>query len=242
MERMDDKFKTHRSSNSGRLLFGLILLVLGSMMIARHFHWLDYDVYNIVFSWQMLLIAIGSIGLLNSRHNASNYILIFIGLFFMLTKIPDLHFDARRLFWPFIFIFMGLLILTRHGKYRGKHWQFNRKGTSSDFLDDTVVFGGGRINMTTKEFKGGRITSIFGGSEYNFHQAELADGENVLDVFHVFGGSKLLIPPDWNVKIDVMAIFGGYSDKRINIADANSNKQLYIKGMVIFGGGEIKTA
>src|SRR4030042_3933753 len=108
MERIDGNFRTCRSSNSGRLLFGLILLFIGGMMIAKHLHWMDYNVYNIVFSWQMLLIAIGGIGFLNNRNNAINYILIFTGLFFMLSRIPGLHFNAGRLFWPFVFIFIGI--------------------------------------------------------------------------------------------------------------------------------------
>ena len=242
MERIDGQNKIPRSSNAGRLLFGFILLFIGGMMIARHFHWFDYDVYNIVLSWQMLLIAIGGIGLLTNKHNGINYILIFIGLFFMLNKVPAFDYEIKRLFWPFIFIFLGILILTRHGKFFGKYSRFDQKGSAADYIDDTNVFGGGKVNISTKQFRGGRITSIFGGSEYDFRIADLAEGISEIDIFHLFGGSKLLVPPDWDVKIDVIGIFGGFSDKRTNISDPKTNKKLYIKGLAVFGGGEIKSA
>ena len=64
----------------------------------------------------------------------------------------------------------------------------------------------------------------------------------LLDVFFVFGGTKIVAPADWKIKIDVVSIFGGFSDKRSNYpADTNnSEKVLFIKGMTVFGGGEIK--
>jgi predicted membrane protein len=84
---------------------------------------------------------------------------------------------------------------------------------------------------------------FLGGSTFDLMDAELSPGTNVLDMFCLFGGSKIIIPSNWKVKIEVTAIFGGYSDKRKlpqNYADSN-NKELIIKGVVIFGGGEIKS-
>jgi hypothetical protein len=45
-----------------------------------------------------------------------------------------------------------------------------------------------------------------------------------------------------NVKVKVTAIFGGFSDERKVLADneANNGKELIVKGLVLFGGGEVK--
>ena len=42
--------------------------------------------------------------------------------------------------------------------------------------------------------------------------------------------------------IDVVSIFGGFSDKRHDFTDESKkeNKELHIKGLLMFGGGEIK--
>jgi predicted membrane protein len=75
-------------------------------------------------------------------------------------------------------------------------------------------------------------------------KAKLAPGDNYIDVFCLFGGMKLIVPEGWNVKIRVMSLFGGFSDKhRFKSPESATEKesQLIIKGTVIFGGGEIKS-
>ena len=71
---------------------------------------------------------------------------------------------------------------------------------------------------------------------------ELAPGKNELDLFIMFGGYEIRVPQDWNIIVDVVPLFGGFSDKRIK--DPNrvyeDDKVLVIKGLVLFGGGEIK--
>ena len=76
----------------------------------------------------------------------------------------------------------------------------------------------------------------------NLNNADLDWGTNVLDVFVMFGGCDIRVPSDMNVKVKVTAIFGGFSDERkvINENEANNGKELVIKGLVLFGGGEVK--
>jgi len=56
---------------------------------------------------------------------------------------------------------------------------------------------------------------------------------------------KLIVPEGWTVRIKVMSLFGGFSDKhRFRLPDSDtsdSSSQLIIKGTTIFGGGEIKS-
>jgi len=103
------------------------------------------------------------------------------------------------------------------------------------------IFGGGDRVISSRNFKGGRLTAIFGGSKYNMMNAQLAKGRNMIDIFTIFGGCKFIIPPDWEVKIEVSAIFGGFSDKRLIPRDIprDPSRELIIKGVAIFGGGDI---
>ncbi|MNT98375.1 hypothetical protein D3C72_2409480 [compost metagenome] len=58
----------------------------------------------------------------------------------------------------------------------------------------------------------------------------------------MFGGVKIIVPPSWEVKSDVVAIFGGLDDKR-SIGPMNNTeprKILKIEGVTIFGGVEIR--
>jgi predicted membrane protein len=75
-------------------------------------------------------------------------------------------------------------------------------------------------------------------------KAKLAPGENVIDVFCLFGGMKVIVPEGWTVKIRVLSIFGGFSDKhRYKFPENNVDQgsQLIIRGTAVFGGGEIKS-
>jgi predicted membrane protein len=74
-------------------------------------------------------------------------------------------------------------------------------------------------------------------------KAQLEPGTNVIDVFCLFGGTKLIIPEDWNVKIRVTSIFGGFSDKRHIMPETRISEetQLVITGLTMFGGGDIKS-
>ena len=63
----------------------------------------------------------------------------------------------------------------------------------------------------------------------------------MLEMICVFGGSTLIVPADWNVKVEMFSIFGGFEDKRVT-GQVDYNKTLILKGVAIFGGGEVKTS
>jgi hypothetical protein len=62
----------------------------------------------------------------------------------------------------------------------------------------------------------------------------------MIEVVFIFGGSTMLVPADWNIQVEVFNIFGGYVDKRIS-SQIDPNKTVIIKGVTIFGGGEVKS-
>ena len=142
------------------------------------------------------------------------------------------------MFWPMIFIIIGLAILFRRGGHRNVQISDNQ-----NYIDELSVFGGSERLITSKEFRGGKVTYIFGGSTINLTQSELAKGRNIIDVFTMFGGGKFIVPRDWDVKVEVTSVFGGFSDKRLTDPNViyDPAKQLVIKGFVIFGGGEIQS-
>lgn len=113
-------------------------------------------------------------------------------------------------------------------------------GADIDRLEDMNVFGGSDKIITSRNFQGGSIISIFGGGKYDLRQAEISNQRCELEVVNVFGGSNLIIPGDWNVKTEVVGIFGGFSDKRV-VMNTDPNKTIIIKGVAIFGGGDIKS-
>ncbi|UII28457.1 cell wall-active antibiotics response protein [Fulvivirga maritima] len=83
---------------------------------------------------------------------------------------------------------------------------------------------------------------MFGGSTIDLRNANLHPGVNVLDLFAMFGGTSIIVPPDWTVHVEVSAVLGGFSDKRVSALKVvpDPEKTLIIKGFVMFGGGDVK--
>lgn len=110
-----------------------------------------------------------------------------------------------------------------------------------DVIDATAIFGGVNKSIFSKNFRGGDITNIFGGTELDFTHADI-NQRAIIDVTQVFGGTKIIVPANWQVIVDMSAIFAGTDDKRMkNIQTAKSDKVLIIKGVSLFAGLEIRS-
>jgi len=264
--------KTPQKSN-GHLIGGVVVLTIGLLFLLKNMDFLSPELHHYIFSWKTLLIGIGILNLTLARNNVAGIILIAIGTFFWLPDWFDLSLRAGQLFWPVVIIIVGIALLFK--RPNNNHPPFNRRkhkwdkrpvdpihpipntgdGNTSEgargfvseqeYIDDVAIFSGSTKKINTLNFKGGRMTAIFGGSEVNLSRSRLAPGENILNVFFMFGGSEIVVPSDWNVVIEATPIFGGFSDERYISKDINSQdgnqSVLVIKGLVIFGGAELKS-
>jgi len=225
--------------------FGFVVIMAGLLLLAFNFDILPYGLKHVLFSWQMLLIAIGLISIFGNDSRMPGMILLFIGGFFLIPEIFVMHISFFRLFWPCILIGIGLLILSNrsvHGKWRHRFEGRTSTLPEEGFINESNIFSGSKHRVTNQVFRGGKITNIFGGTEIDLTQATLPDGQTILTVDCIFGGVNLVVPADWKVIININAIMGGFSDKRIVIKEVSEpNKVLIIRGSAIFGGGEIKS-
>ena len=135
-----------------------------------------------------------------------------------------------------ILIGIGLLLIVRQRNkvLRFSHVQHgNATDSRNGYLNDVSIFGGGIKIIQSKNFKGGDITAIFGGSEFDLRNVEINTEGAAIDMFTLFGGTKFIVPEDWNVYSDAVSILGGFSDKRsIKRTDEARNKTLFIKGVI----------
>jgi predicted membrane protein len=236
MEREQHHFKR---SGRAHLLLGIVLMFIGLFLIADLADIIPWRLRDFLFTWQALLIFLGIIFLAQRDGKGTGVILIAIGSFFLLPKFFELPHYWRSLFWPSILILVGVIIIISSGR-RGTVFGHTKKVSSEDILDDAAVFGGGDRVINSQKFQGGKITNIFGGSKYDMTNARLAQGKNYIDVVMIFGGSKFIVPDDWDLKVEVTSIFGGFSDKRVkSIVVKDPEQTLVIRGTTIFGGGEV---
>ncbi|MGA7837987.1 MAG: LiaF domain-containing protein [Ignavibacteriaceae bacterium] len=249
------KQENHRRNYDSRSVVGLILVVLGSLFLLDSMNVIDFNVARIIFSFPAILMIIGVILILNTNRRLPGAILLILGIFFMIPRIfPWVYYDSHIIF-PILLIAFGIYIILRkrtrsnlegeqkHNPNADEAHFKDYNEINADTVNDVAIFGGGHKIIVTDNFKGGNITSIFGGSEIDLRESKLAPGTNVIDIVAVFGGSNIIVPTDWKISIDVLPIFGGFSNKVRRDPDSviDTERTLLIKGFVLFGGGEVKS-
>ncbi|MBZ0198766.1 MAG: cell wall-active antibiotics response protein [Ignavibacteriaceae bacterium] len=229
----------HSDGSKNRYVLGTLLIIVGIIFLLN-----TLDLFSIrVFSFQFIIFAVGLVMLVNGRNKTLAVIFMAFGAFLMLDDFfPNIHIDGSLIF-PSAIIALGIYIIFKHRNEKANDERVLSGFSSDDFFDDTNIFGGSNRIVNSKNFKGGNITAIFGGTEIDLTHAEIADGTAVIDVLTMFGGATLIVPRDWNVQISVTPIFGGFGNKirREPGASVDLSKTLIIKGTAIFGGGEVKS-
>ena len=229
-----------------RNLAAILLIVAGAVLFLETFDIVDINLKYYIFSWKTLLMAIGLIVIVSSNNKLPGYIMVGLGFLFWLPSIFEYNVGLSQVFWPVILIAIGLIIISRRNKHesllRGHHPNRGDDGSyHTEYIDDVSIFGGGVKRFSTQNLKGGNITAIFGGSEIDLIASQMSSEGAVIDMFTMFGGTKLIVPGSWQVKSEATSLFGGFTDKRhIKPEQVISDKVLLIKGVVIFGGVEIK--
>ena len=225
-----------RSSNR-HIIIPVIMIVVGGILLLDNLDFVHVYVPHYLRSWEAIVIFIGIMLLASKERPGPGLTLIAIGGIFMLGDI--FHVSVFS-FWPVIFIIAGIAILMR--KHEGSEERKNQKIEDNiDYIDDFALFGSADRMVNSQNFKGGKLSTVFGGAEIDLRNAELAEGRHVLDIFSMFGGSSITVPKNWNVKVKVTAIFGGYADERKNVEPSDNENELIITGFVMFGGGEVKS-
>ena len=227
-----------------RVILGGILIILGGIFLLNTMDVLHFRFANVVFSWPFIMLVIGVFILVNTEKKFLGGILSGIGALFLIPRVfPEVDYNAGIIF-PIILIVLGAYIILKKRKIDSESTSFSDTSkVNKDKIDDVSIFGGGTKIISSSNFQGGNVTAIFGGSEINFMNCQLADGDNILDVLCIFGGTTIIVPKEWNVVINVTSILGGFSNKAIRNPSIviDQSKTLHIKGLAMFGGGEVKT-
>jgi hypothetical protein len=110
--------------------------------------------------------------------------------------------------------------------------------------DDQValvtIFDGLEFVSTASAFRGGSVLCWYGGSSIDLRGATLDPEGATLDVRTLFGGLRLVVPPEWRIRREAVAILGGIADSRGGSDDAQatlgSGPTLTLTGWAVFGG------
>ena len=110
---------------------------------------------------------------------------------------------------------------------------------AEDHLNATAIFGEIKKTILSKDFKGGKVSNLFGTTKLDFTNADL-NGIATVDISQAFGEIVITIPADWRIESDTSQFFAVVDDSRDNIYQTKkSDKTLLLTGYSVFASAEI---
>ena len=224
-----------------RFVVGIIFLLLGMYFLLNNFDLIPFELPDFITSWQVFLILIGLLLLASRERRAGGVVLITVGIVFLVPEFFDISVgEVVRQFWPLALVIVGIVLLFRRSQEK-KTIDYTDVGEAADYIDEISVLSSRDQLLTSQNFRGGKVTAIFGSNELNFVNTRLSSGSHALDLFILFGSTELTVPNHWNVRVDVTTILGSFEDQRRQqgTPPGSDAHQLVIKGLVLFGSGEL---
>jgi predicted membrane protein len=226
----------HKDS-SGRIFWGLIIMVVGVLLLLQQMGKLDFgDVMSRY--WPLILILVGVWQLIANgfRNTGGPLFLIALGVIFQLWKLDILGRRTWNYVWPLLIILVGLWTLLGALRRRSPAATIIKEGD----IDAFALFAGLERRVDSPAFRGGKATAIMGGIDLDLRGAGLAGGEAAIDLSVIMGGITLRVPRGWRVEMDARPLLGGIEDKHIYEPATQGGGTLRVKATAIMGGIEIK--
>jgi predicted membrane protein len=221
---------------NGRLIFGLVMVVVGVLFALDNLGIMDAG--EILRFWPVALIAYGMmrvLGIGSAKRTTSGLVISAIGIWLLLDSLDLIQASMWQLFWPLILIVIGSAMVRRGLRPVGADAGASE---SAPMLSSFALWAGIERKVVSQQFQGGDLTAIMGGHEIDLRGAKPAGDTAVLDLLVLMGGVDLRVPENWRVTTESMVIMGGVEDKTKPVPDAPYH--LILRGIVMMGGVDIK--
>lgn len=265
--------RSEKCHTLGKIIGGILVVIAGSLYLAKElgadipqwlFSWKILLIalgivtgikHNFRNAWWFFLVTIGGVFLLGDFYPEMNLQTLLWPILIILIGIAMIFKPRRkhkfRHWGKFHEKKYGKDYVEKYNSYYEKKYGvpsnqdecFSKESSSTDdYVEFTTFMGSVKKNILSKNFKGGEVSNVFAGTELNLSQADI-DGTATLELDNVFGGTRLVIPANWEVHSEsVSVIMGTIEDKRpVQAAKLDNPKILILKGTTVMGGIEIKS-
>jgi hypothetical protein len=243
-------------------VFGLLIVAAGVLMTADNLQWLEAG--KVLRFWPLAVILAGALKFAQSPTSSGRLfggLIILVGMMLSAQWILRWPIRVEEWWFPVSLIVVGVVILLRAtqapippvptqeslpddrpGTRNGPPVLYPLMGlqTSSDAtLSEFAVWAGKQRRNVSPVFRHADLTAVMGGIELDLRGAATATGEAVIDLFVMWGGIEIWVPPDWAVSNQVGVLMAGAEDK--STGNQNARHRLVVRGFAVMGGVEIKT-
>jgi hypothetical protein len=241
--------------HAGGLSFGLFMIAIGVILLLGQMGIIS-TTYVFHYFWSAGLILFGFEAALsrNSFNRDMGIFMILAGIVLLVSKLGYIHLGFSVL-WPLALIYWGLWFLVRMPSWGSGFrttWPDPKESTArqaaqaQSFIEDggldvQALFGSVKPTINSKNFRGGKLESVFGEINLDLTQADIEGVEAVIKADAVFGSCEIRIPPTWDVLVRGNAVLGEYTDKtRQRLVEGSTAKRLIVRGGAVLGSVVIK--
>ncbi|MDZ7700851.1 MAG: LiaF-related protein [Halobacteriales archaeon] len=226
---MSNTTRAARRLPTSQLLFGAVVVLIGVLLL------LDttgiYPTERLLLYVPTLFVLVGVWALLRSglRSLVGPLVVIVVAAAWQLVALDVATADQLVAYWPVLVIAFGLSVVL--GQYRSR-----ARAADDAYSSVFAAFGGVERRIRSTAFEGADLTAVFGGAELDLRDVELAERPARVNAVALFGGVDVIVPRDWNVRMEVLPILGGAADDRPRREEQNEAVDLEVTGFAAFGG------
>jgi len=218
---------------SPRLILGLAIVVLGSLLLLDNLNVIEADpLYR--FFFPTVLLAVGVSVLVQG--SIWGWVWIVGGGWILAEKLGYIEVNFFQLFLPAVLLLVGGSLVYR---------TFVRPRATAPGPEDPAsyvrafaVMSGNERRGIASTFRGGDLAAFMGGVTLDLRQAKMTADGAVVDAFAFWGGIEIKVPESWQVRGEVIPLLGGFEDKTRPKSGAVEGT-LVIRGFAIMGGVEV---
>lgn len=231
-------------SQNSKLTIGIIILFIGIIILIKPM--IPYEVRSYLFSWQMILIAVGLIMGFTAKFKGNSWWLTsVIGLYFFIMKFfRDLEFYHwfKNIQFPLFLIIIGCFVIYRARNYRPKKHKFkdditnesvaNTYGsnTASPMLPNDLFEDANEISAENKHYQE--------PNEHNQQQSNKRQEQNYqfdnesFNINAIFGTNRKVIKSKHYQGSNINSVFGNIY---LDAVETEFDGVIYIDILNLFG-------
>ena len=221
--------RSSRRLPTSQLLFGAAVVLIGVLLL------LDstglYPTGSLLLYVPSLFVLVGLWALLRSgfRSLVGPLLVIVLAGAWQLVALDLAEADQLLAYWPVLVIAFGLSVML--GQYRSRV-----RSADDAYSSLFAALGGVERRNASQAFEGADLTAVFGGAELDLRDATVAEPPARVHALALFGGVDVIVPRDWNVRMEVLPVLGGASDDRPRREGQHETVDLEVTGFAAFGG------
>lgn len=228
-----------RGGATARLVLGLLVIALGVIFLGDNLDLIDGRDLLRAF-WPAAFVVIGLVVLLEPRRRGSGrawgMVWVVAGVWIFAHQQEWIDIDFWELFFPGVLLVLGGTLVMR--ALRGRRAAGDGRAFGESEPRAFAVMSGNDLRSTASDFRGADLGAFMGGVNLDLTGAKMAGDEAEIEVFAMWGGIEIRVPPEWTVVSKVMPLMAAFEDK--TQPQPGAQKRLLIRGVVVMGGVDVK--